>query len=754
MRAIRGLICVAIALTIYSSRASADELTSLQRTLGKEPKYQSDSPRYALLVFGKKMTKRVWLVIDGDFLHADLNGNGDLTEEGEKIAKVDLTNRIAPDGMVQFEISEIHDGSLVHRSFCLTSQLARKIAAPTADFRELVAKDANALAYQISGQLQVLGASGTGIEGRKKVQAWVDADGPLQFAEKAEDAPVIHFGGKPKLGLVGIHELIIGRSSDLSLGIGAKGLGKGTMAWIELNEIPKNVDLLARVSFPKSSTEATVPPEAEYPMTDRYSTFHFLGELGTPTNIGPGIAEVQCQLRGLLDSQIPSEAFSIEVVKPKTDLTLAPVTKRLKEQFIFAHRDGIVGQIKFSPDGSRLFGADYPGGLVTVWDVRTSEPLVEIETGAGTRGTAEFAHVTPNWKHFYVWFDPSRKIEQIEINGNPGIRASYSGALRGWSLDNGEEIAFMQHDPPHGSAHAVASPDGSWIATLETVPGDFGQAEWGQTGYSTSIWDLESKSNRLIGTSHEFPIFASEDSRFLAMWNNDRRSFQWYDILTAEPVWKYDPGEGFQATPTCSTSDGMGLIVSVAKRDPKTFSYLGSWLKIIDLATGVEKSSYEVDAKLGSGARPIKNDLGRSLFELVTYEFANSTLRRVDSRLMEEKEGAFHELVRVNFPSGNPQMAPNTSRMALSPQGELAALLVSEYPTAGEVNPMIVTPLDYPQPQLWFLDMASGKMIEKCNLPQAFPNSLAFSPDGKTIAVTGNGRVHLLDVSDLVKTKD
>jgi len=50
----------------------------------KEPKYQHE-PRYALLVFGPKREQRVWMVLDGTTLYVDRNGNGDLTEKGERL---------------------------------------------------------------------------------------------------------------------------------------------------------------------------------------------------------------------------------------------------------------------------------------------------------------------------------------------------------------------------------------------------------------------------------------------------------------------------------------------------------------------------------------------------------------------------------------------------------------------------------------------------------------------------------------------
>src|SRR5262249_30707918 len=54
------------------------------RTIAREPAYASKAPKYCLLVYGPEERARVWLVLDGDILYVDRNGNGDLTEEGNR----------------------------------------------------------------------------------------------------------------------------------------------------------------------------------------------------------------------------------------------------------------------------------------------------------------------------------------------------------------------------------------------------------------------------------------------------------------------------------------------------------------------------------------------------------------------------------------------------------------------------------------------------------------------------------------------
>ena len=43
-----------------------------------------NQPEILSLVFGKEADTHIWLVLDGNTLHVDRNGNGDLTEPGEK----------------------------------------------------------------------------------------------------------------------------------------------------------------------------------------------------------------------------------------------------------------------------------------------------------------------------------------------------------------------------------------------------------------------------------------------------------------------------------------------------------------------------------------------------------------------------------------------------------------------------------------------------------------------------------------------
>src|SRR5437762_3210437 len=80
---VKLLLALAAGLVVTGDAAAAD-LGKIDRTIRKEPAYQSKTPKYCLLVFGPQAKDRVWLVLDGDVLYVDRQANGDLTGPGNR----------------------------------------------------------------------------------------------------------------------------------------------------------------------------------------------------------------------------------------------------------------------------------------------------------------------------------------------------------------------------------------------------------------------------------------------------------------------------------------------------------------------------------------------------------------------------------------------------------------------------------------------------------------------------------------------
>jgi hypothetical protein len=80
------LVMTASCLVLLPGAAQAIDYREIDRELVHEPAYQSGTPQYALLLFGPQAELRMWVVLDGETLYVDHNGDGDLTAAGEQFA--------------------------------------------------------------------------------------------------------------------------------------------------------------------------------------------------------------------------------------------------------------------------------------------------------------------------------------------------------------------------------------------------------------------------------------------------------------------------------------------------------------------------------------------------------------------------------------------------------------------------------------------------------------------------------------------
>src|SRR5262245_39338857 len=229
---ILSLGCLAAGLP---AQAPAAELMKVERAIRKEPAYKTKDPRYCLLVFGPKADYRVWLVLDGNTLYVDRNGNGDLTEPGESTTPEEGNTDpcsfkpitiFRPDGKTEEELS-----------FALYGWFDYKAGKDTAS---------------VSPSVSVWW------EGRW-FGCWGDETGPCVWGRKPEDAPVLHVGGPLRMGFETRAEYALERKGagefELKVGVGTKGLGKGAFVHLSYarGAIPEGVYPTADLEFPSKT---------------------------------------------------------------------------------------------------------------------------------------------------------------------------------------------------------------------------------------------------------------------------------------------------------------------------------------------------------------------------------------------------------------------------------------------------------------------------------------------------------------------
>jgi hypothetical protein len=252
----------------------ASDLARIDRSVRKEPAYQSKVPLYCLLAFGPKAETRVWLVLDlltestdtkggKDLLHIDRKGNGDLTGPGNCIPG----KKIGKSGL-QFEAGAIteKDGKTRH------VDLVVDVGSYVGDRRQVT----------ISMKMQ---------------GGWMQyAEDPhLAFAKRPQNAPIVHFNGPLTARLAlepGLHFSTEGKllarpdlrtregfgvpldslarqqPTDLRVELGTSGLGEGTFVAVSCNVIPKDVHPRVELAFPSAKGDR-LPVKVGYYLKER-----------------------------------------------------------------------------------------------------------------------------------------------------------------------------------------------------------------------------------------------------------------------------------------------------------------------------------------------------------------------------------------------------------------------------------------------------------------------------------------------------
>ncbi|MGH8248856.1 MAG: WD40 repeat domain-containing protein, partial [Gammaproteobacteria bacterium] len=213
--------------------------------------------------------------------------------------------------------------------------------------------------------------------------------------------------------------------------------------------------------------------------------------------------------------------FDVSIAAPKPGPKPVPVSPRLSRELIHPNRSSVLAGIRFSPDGRRLIAGDYPGGVVQLWDVASGNQLTRFETGYGYRSSADYIHLTPDWRTLYVSGGGRAKSEAIEKDGKRLMRVEHSGDIRVWDLESGRLLRTYQHDPPRYIFFMSLAPDGASFITGERLPGLIERLP----SRATTLWNAEAGTYRALAEGHQpYSVLYSPDSRWAAASTDDDES--------------------------------------------------------------------------------------------------------------------------------------------------------------------------------------------------------------------------------------
>lgn len=257
---------------LFTQSASGADLSTIPKRLIEEPRYQSKLPKYCLLTFGAKAQKRVWLVLDGDTLYVDRNGDGRLKGNEEKVPK-DVSKK-SPLNESIYPIGEISVGKQVHQEIMLVTRplsvFPKEVMEDAPAFiKQLYQENPNGHIYQIGANIALPGFQGTKKDGRVFHLAGVDSKGALQFANSAAKAPIIHFGGALQTQLLESVPFSLQETKDVNVVVGTPGVGRGTLAMVEYEKfLPKEAHPVLAISWP-AKTAGAEPIKKNYKLPER-----------------------------------------------------------------------------------------------------------------------------------------------------------------------------------------------------------------------------------------------------------------------------------------------------------------------------------------------------------------------------------------------------------------------------------------------------------------------------------------------------
>lgn len=294
----RTLTAALFVVSSIAVTASAADLTRIDRLIAKEPAYRA-KPVYCLLVHGSEAKSRIWLVLDGEVLYVDRNGNGDLTEPAERVepAKADWAEADPKAPRLYRHFYEIANLADSDRG----AQLGTLHLMSVGPARE--APHENGFAIDIG----------------------VQHAGAVRFAGRSE-APILHFDGPLTMSASQPQHLIRGKEPRpinipnpvnwLQVCVGTPGLGNGN-TFVSFQAMhddtrEKNLEAQADIDFPCKDGHTK---RVSVTITDSCcAPFEFEGPVHIPEDAVIGKAKVTVQFTAESKHPIAPATYELPIV--------------------------------------------------------------------------------------------------------------------------------------------------------------------------------------------------------------------------------------------------------------------------------------------------------------------------------------------------------------------------------------------------------------------------------------------------------
>jgi hypothetical protein len=413
-----------------------------------------------------------------------------------------------------------------------------------------------------------------------------------------------------------------------------------------------------------------------------------------------------------------------------------PHSRRLGQRLIHPDLDGLVSSIGFSPEGSRIIGSTYPTNMIQIWDSKSGEQLVTIETPGEGKGSAEFWKPNRDFSKLYAWVEGRTVIEAVRVNGQDANKMSFpDSAVYVWDTSDGKLIEKIQSSPPNQARSLTMTPRATHLISWENLAGTFVD----ERPRVQRMMNLESGDWTVLNDNLWVPEVDDAEKRAVSFVTDASGQFATQISIMEFPSFKelrrleLPPGV-HNPQNTLITADNNHAIV-----DFRTYERKGIWNKwkttvlCIELETGKQVGKYDF---------PFDND---------SALFAKSQMFDGTIVLNTWRANPKHAIA-LQLPGLVPIWETelgdylNAASGVVSPDGQWIAILCQSKSTVLETAAL--GPVDWdlvPQNELKIIGV-DGSLLETMVLPVA-ARSLVISEDGKSAAIGALGSVYMLDLS-------
>jgi WD40 repeat protein len=428
--------------------------------------------------------------------------------------------------------------------------------------------------------------------------------------------------------------------------------------------------------------------------------------------------------------------LDLTVKAPPSGPKLEAISSRLRQSLQHPTRTGSMRGLRYSPDGRRIVAGNYESGVIQFWDVATGRQLTHIDAGPDNLSAFAGPPLSSDWSVLYATNGSRSNYTRIERDGRWIFRWEFDGTIRVWDVATGTLRDEWRHTPPRRELLLRLSPDGKSLISTEQLPGEMTTPQVPRTA---TLWNTETKRGRDLPQLEGFDAVFSPDSRTIAMAkltnaSDASKSVNVIDAATATIIQSISIAEpNTVASLSSFTPDGR-VLVGVTRtltdlRNPKSWKFAA---RFWDAQSGTQLLNEPLAAMTSTSLCLLSPD-GRTFVvpgapedKCLLY-----VLQVPERRLRSTIDLASRSFVRT---------------VAFSPDSRWLAVVTQARSENGVRDPK---PEELPQPRIHLVEVATGRVRETLVAPQAFPESACFSPDGKTLATGGRGKVHLWDVSDL-----